>query len=233
MGLDAVELLIEIEDTFSIEIPDEDASRMATVGDVHEYIVANSNMASKGSVCLSASAFRSLRRAAASLGVTDRLRPRDSIDRLLPDSGRRRFWTSLQHSAQLRLPKLRRPKWMVAAATVVVMLLTAWVGLAVYRETRSQLAAPILGVAAAMFSGWLLSVLTLPFATLPPANCATLGHLAESVLGLNFSQLAKRYHGGDSNDVWIALRAVIVEQLGVSPEVVTPTASFEKELGCG
>lgn len=40
MGLDAVELVLAVEDIFGIEIPDTAAERMATVGDLHAYIVA-------------------------------------------------------------------------------------------------------------------------------------------------------------------------------------------------
>jgi acyl carrier protein len=40
MGLDTVELVMEIEDEFNICIPDEDAERIRTVGDVYHFILA-------------------------------------------------------------------------------------------------------------------------------------------------------------------------------------------------
>ena len=39
MGLDTVELLIELEQHFDITVPDEKAGKMLTVGDVYEYIL--------------------------------------------------------------------------------------------------------------------------------------------------------------------------------------------------
>ncbi len=39
-SLDVVEVVMEIEDTFGIEIPDEDAEKIPTVGAVVEYIKA-------------------------------------------------------------------------------------------------------------------------------------------------------------------------------------------------
>ncbi len=39
MGLDSVELLMNVEAHFGLEIPDADASAMQTVGDLHAYIV--------------------------------------------------------------------------------------------------------------------------------------------------------------------------------------------------
>lgn len=37
-SLDIVELIMALEEEFDLEIPDEDAEKMATVGDVVEYI---------------------------------------------------------------------------------------------------------------------------------------------------------------------------------------------------
>lgn len=37
-SLDVVEMIMEIEDEFGIEIPDEDAEKLATVGDAIKYI---------------------------------------------------------------------------------------------------------------------------------------------------------------------------------------------------
>lgn len=40
MGLDTVELVLAVEDIFAIEIPNEKAEKLATVGALHEFIVA-------------------------------------------------------------------------------------------------------------------------------------------------------------------------------------------------
>jgi acyl carrier protein len=39
MGLDTVELVIRVEKEFDIEIPNADAARLVTVGDMHAYLV--------------------------------------------------------------------------------------------------------------------------------------------------------------------------------------------------
>lgn len=39
-SLDSIELAMELENTFGIEIPDEDMKGMATVGDVVEYVAS-------------------------------------------------------------------------------------------------------------------------------------------------------------------------------------------------
>jgi acyl carrier protein len=40
MGLDTVELIMAIEEEFSIEIPNADAARLGVLGDLSDYIVA-------------------------------------------------------------------------------------------------------------------------------------------------------------------------------------------------
>jgi len=40
MGLDSVELLLSVEDTFQIKIPDRDAEKFLTVGELHEWVVS-------------------------------------------------------------------------------------------------------------------------------------------------------------------------------------------------
>ena len=43
MGLDTIELVMEVEETFNIDIPDEAAAEMMTVGELYEFIVNISN----------------------------------------------------------------------------------------------------------------------------------------------------------------------------------------------
>lgn len=40
-SLDAVEIVMALEDEFSVEIPDTDAEKFKTIGDIVEYIEAN------------------------------------------------------------------------------------------------------------------------------------------------------------------------------------------------
>jgi acyl carrier protein len=40
MGLDSVELVLSVEEVFNIEIPDEVAGKITTVGELHEFVYA-------------------------------------------------------------------------------------------------------------------------------------------------------------------------------------------------
>lgn len=40
MGLDSVEIILAVEEEFGLEIPDAEAERLFTVGDLHGFVVA-------------------------------------------------------------------------------------------------------------------------------------------------------------------------------------------------
>lgn len=48
MGLDSVELVISVEEHFQIAIPDDDAAKIQTVGQLHEYVVAELSRLKRG-----------------------------------------------------------------------------------------------------------------------------------------------------------------------------------------
>ena len=223
---------MKIEDAFSITISDDEASRMVTVGDVFDHIVAKTTVPKNSSGCLSAVAFYSLRRAATTLGATKRLRPRDSTSAILPDSNRPQYWSKLQNTSKLMLPPLRRPDWLVTACTVLVIACSVVLGFLVYQSRNSQLGGFATAIATGILLGLISGSLTRPFAMFPASSCTTLRGLAESALGLNFKSFSERHKGASKNDLWVALRSIIVEQLCVSREEVKPTASFVSDLGC-
>jgi acyl carrier protein len=231
MGLDAVELVLEIEEAFSIKIPDEEAEKLLTVGEVFDYILANTAVAKEPAVCLTAATFYAIRKSAKKLGITGRLHPRDSIWAILPSSERVSFWSQLQQATKLKLPSLRRPKWLVAVSTVVVIISSIVFGIQLYGITHS----PGLSMAIAWVSGVLLGLLvrglTCPFAICPPSHCRTLREFAEVTMQLNFQTIRARYHEATKSDLWVTLRSIIVNQLDVSPREVQPAARFVQDLG--
>ena len=62
MGLDLVELVIRVEETFGVSIPDRDAAELNTPGKVTDYILSRVEQSHDPLSCLSQRAFYSLRR---------------------------------------------------------------------------------------------------------------------------------------------------------------------------
>src|SRR5271170_7360885 len=113
MGMDAIEIVLEIEEAFDISIPDEVAEKIQTVGQLYDYVVEQTRGRPKGSadeapdrtdVCLTAATFYLLRREpCAKLGLDRRqVRPRTPLEDLLPQGARRHDWAELALKLNLK-----------------------------------------------------------------------------------------------------------------------------------
>jgi acyl carrier protein len=92
MGMDTIEIVLEVEDEFGIRIPDEDAAMLQTVGQLHAYVCHLLRPRAEA-VCPSAQAFYRFRRALLARQPVPRrcVRPSSRISRLLPDECRDRW----------------------------------------------------------------------------------------------------------------------------------------------
>jgi hypothetical protein len=75
--------------------------------------------------------------------------------------------------------------------------------------------------------------LTAPFATRIPSDCLTVRGLTGTLLNLNFGALTEDKQRWSKLEVWEVLQAIIVDELGVTPEQVKPGARFIEDLGVG
>jgi hypothetical protein len=108
VGLDLIEFTIAVEDALRLSIPDADAERLRTPGELVEYLLVRLALADHPA-CLDQGAFYALRRAGmAVLGKTrNAFRPSTQWDELIPKRQRRRLWHSLHHATGTsKWPKL-------------------------------------------------------------------------------------------------------------------------------
>ena len=113
MGLEGVELAMEVEERFATSVPDSDLVRMQTVGDLHKFLMTR--IRSQGSdVCPSAAMFYPIRRILIDQFGLDRklVRPATSLASLVSPKNRREFWRTIEFSLATQLPRLRRSKWL-------------------------------------------------------------------------------------------------------------------------
>jgi len=106
MGLDSVELLIEIEEAFDISIPDEAAVKMRTPGDIFGYLAGSSFRAMPIGPCLSQAVFNRLRRAIVAEFGDGRfgMKPKMEIIRSIPQ-----FLVGARRKSLLKRLDFRRP----------------------------------------------------------------------------------------------------------------------------
>jgi hypothetical protein len=107
MGLDTVELVMRIEEEFSIDLPDWELSSVRTVGDLYALVLSNLDTTP---ACLTSKAFYRTRRAMMdALNLPRRsIRPSTSLDPLLPSESRIERWNEIGAAINLDFPRLRR-----------------------------------------------------------------------------------------------------------------------------
>lgn len=240
MGMDSLEIILEIEETFGIKLPDEQAHKIVTVGDLRDYVIANlpPDWKLKGSAersakaCLSAATFYELRRELVSILGSQRceIRPTTSLETIFPLATRRKRWSSWARSSQLKCPALKRHLDVMLSLTAITLALTFVVN--VY----------LLGIGDDLFSLFLTAVscisiglivhrLSIPLATNFEGGLRTMGDLTKDILRRNYIELRSRHGFLCSDDVFEIIRGVLVAQLAVAPELVVPEASIVKDLG--
>jgi len=231
MGLDTVELVMDIEEAFDISIPDDRASRMLTVGDVYEFILEKTADASlKGDACLTAATFYEFRRQLRNMGYpVVGIRPNSNVQNAIPLIHRRSIWKSLSTNMDLEFPKLQRPSWLSILNCMIVSVIVfgcfgAFIQVSVFLGLVVSALGCIVSVAFLLF-------LTRPFAIYPSPTCWTIRGLVTNLVALNFKKLTARYSTRNPKDIWNALQLIVAEQLGIDKKLVVPHARFVQDLG--
>jgi hypothetical protein len=129
-GPDPVEMVMQVEEKFGLTIPDEEAEKIRTMGQLYDYVFARVARG-QAQVCVTSAAFYRLRRALGEVcGVPrERVRTRARLEDLVPLPDRNRHWQELRaRLSNLHLPPLRRPAWMVKrieqVSTVILFTLS-------------------------------------------------------------------------------------------------------------
>jgi acyl carrier protein len=113
MGLDVVELVMEVEEQFGVRIADREAERMRTVGDLYQFLLGKRSLVLDG--CPSSAVFYRARRALIQLFCVERqaIRPSSSLEELIPLENRRDHWDRFRRAfGPFNLPRLGQPTWL-------------------------------------------------------------------------------------------------------------------------
>lgn len=235
MGLDGVELVMEVEATFSVVIDDRDAEKLLKVGDLHRYVLERLGAELPDEPgCLSAVVFNRLRRALGQALDVDRkrVRPEVAVESLVPADSRPDAWRRLGAALGLALPQLERPEWVYAVVVPAWGLGTvSTVGLVVnlflYRENQLVTSTEFTTFAVAGFGlAIAVELATRPLERRLPRGCETVRGLVEAVLARNFAHLRAERRRWNPDDVWTTLRRLVAEQAGVDPETVHESTAF-------
>jgi hypothetical protein len=121
-------VVMNIEQTFGITIPDEEAVNICNMGQLYDYVLARVGRG-RAQACVTSAAFYRLRRTLGEVcGVPrERVRTQTQLEDLMPIHDRPRYWQELRaRLSNLHLPPLRRPRWLekrIGYASVVPLFL--------------------------------------------------------------------------------------------------------------
>jgi len=222
MGMDGVELVIGWEEEFEIEIPDEAASRIKTVGEVvdliHEQLRTRE---ARDEYCPTSRAFYALRRSLCELLNLPRraIAPKTKLGELIPHQRRRQVWKKLRQ-AGFNMPALSLPEE-YAPYTVLAVMTIALGLLVITFNPWMLLVAGTLGVVA-----WLAAR---PLAREVPFVCPTVGDLviSGSPLGGGTGDAPGRL---PRSEISRRVRMIVAEQLALFPDEVQEDSRFVEDL---
>lgn len=218
MGLDAVELVMAVEEKFGISISDEEATKALTVGDLKGLVRAKLDI-SDAAGCLTQRAFHLIRRnATAEFGVLRRsLRPDTSLETVVPQSTRRESWQHFQVVLRVaQLPELVRPH--SANLTITALVLSSLVVPAWYGALHPQHFGlwMLFGAIVASAVGWGSARLTRSMKTKFKVGYDRVRDLARFLVARYPQLIGKpRTAQWTEEEISCLLPEVIIEQLGV------------------
>jgi acyl carrier protein len=111
MGLDVVELILEIEDRFHTRLGDAEAEKISTVGQLYQWLMNRIERHNSGH-CATLVMFNSIRQILQDYCGVDRpaIHPTTQLQDLVPAPDRFLFWRTIEAKLDLDLPRLRRSK---------------------------------------------------------------------------------------------------------------------------
>lgn len=246
MGLEMVEIAMEVERTFGITLPDSRTPQITTVGELCEYIVEALGRESEGEG-LKGEVFREVETALQS-ALPGLLYPKEfskdtTLADLFPPMSRRRARQRLMNSLGMNLPALNRPRWISTLVIVAAVVLGPVTGLltlfSVFPSKSTSpnwvigLLCPVFVYGSACLWWFACRALTVPFAVFWPKEICTIGDLSEFVLMKSYGGVARKAKRFSREEVWNILQLIVASTLDLSRFDVQPESRFIEDLGAG
>ncbi|MGB8698241.1 MAG: hypothetical protein WCD18_02395 [Thermosynechococcaceae cyanobacterium] len=111
MGLEALELIIEVEERFQTHISDLEAEKLFTVGHLYDFLIKRIQR-QNSSHCITSEMFYKIREILENIYNIDRskIRPDSLLTELIHQTEHFKFWRTVEQQLTIDLPPLRRSK---------------------------------------------------------------------------------------------------------------------------
>lgn len=234
MGLEIVEITMEVEDHFSINVPPSWYEQMKTVDDMCRLIASHLDINGKP-LCRAPRAFCKLRQGLMALGHSrSNVRTKTQLTEFIGDSGVQAFWRQLSEQTHFDLPELRRPPEVVPFLVTlpIVMLLGSLAAVFVAPLQDWPVLSLLVTLATLPVYVFGAIFLTRPFATFLPVGCVTVGDLVRVILQLNdVAPLAGTSHP-EPSQILDRVRKIIADNVHIPIQDIHPHSRFIEDLSC-
>lgn len=231
MGLEWVELVMEIEDAFNIKFDDEAVGSLHTVGQLCDLVYSKTEPCPLNHNSFE-QAFGVLQEAIAAErpGICDVL-PETPTETVFPTRSRKYWWNRIAQKAGVKFPEIKiAPKLLLATKSLFWLSILMLIGGLVWLESLPYAYWIAL---LSLWIGLLLWILLLKPASafypgiIPiPPSCRTLGDLAKAILAHN----PTRFKPLDRDTVFASLSFIIAEQFDVPMETIKPETRIIEDL---
>jgi len=232
MGLEAVEIVIAVEEEFDIAIEDDEASAVRTPNDLFD-LIATKVKSSHRSGCRSQKAFGIVRRRITEMTGVARssVRPDCELEPLLAGGDIQAFWTSLNINLGDRaLPRLDLPPFLDVLLFSAVIASGSSASIAMGIATSNAFLLFCAFFLAGGLVGWLFDRATSNLRRIPPRGTKTVGELCSQLVART-PRLFLNEAGWGDREIRETTRAIIGTVLGISD--FPDDADFVQDLGVG
>ncbi len=229
MGLDGVEIVMDVEDHFGITFQDAEAEQIRTVADIVS-IIASRIQNARDARCPTLASFMRIRTCVRKLTGNNELKIRTQtrVVDVLNSAQRKIFWKSLGDILGSPAPPLRRPPRLRTILLYSVLL--AFI-LAVVIAIYADLATLPFNIAIAITFTLFLHRATAPYRTHPPDAISTFGSISSKVSGLTVA--TKRLELRTDAEILAELKPIISDVVNVPTHQIQPCSRFVEDLGVG
>jgi acyl carrier protein len=231
MGLDSVEILVNVENAFGITIANFEAEKITTVGDIHS-IVWRSVQGRQSMRCKSQQLYYKLRHVLVTRFKVhkDAVELTASLNDIFPKTNRRLRYRKLEKELQLKLPPLvLPPAWRITLRIAGLMMITGSLVFPLvmvnrFHYTRWLYVLPGLGILLTVFLSNLLDSARIVF------KPAIVEDYTKQVLSLNYATLIQQ-NGANRKEVEVIINNIIAETIGLELSEISPEKKLQDDLG--
>lgn len=229
MGLEGVELLMNLEEAFGVEITDEEATNCKTPRMVIDLIVSKLH-ATQERVCRSQRAFYVVRRCLVGAFGLDRksITPDTRLRDILPESRQKELWEQFKNVlTPANWPPLQLPPWMSRSIAVLCMAAFPIGGIIGFCWSGNLVVALGFGMVLTVVMGIASFAITRPYCTCIPAYLTSIRDV------IPYAMTSAHTAGWSRREVSTVVKRVTMDQLGVDEASYTEDSRFVEDFHMG